>query len=106
MHVKDLPGKPDIVLHKYKTVIFVHGCFWHGHKGCKSGHIPNTNVGYWKPKIQMNITRDQINLALIAEMGYKSIVVYECELAPYNVNGTLDNIILDLETPMRKPKNL
>lgn len=104
LHVKGLPGKPDIVLHKYKTVIFVHGCFWHGHEGCKSGHIPHTNVAYWEPKIRKNKARDQNNFAQLAEMGYRVIVIYECELAPCIVNGALGKLMLDIGRQFPKPK--
>src|ERR1700704_5578770 len=58
LHDKKLPGKPDIVLPKYKTIIFIHGCFWHGHKGCKLNRIPQKNIAYWKPKIEGNSKRN------------------------------------------------
>lgn len=59
VNVKTLPGKPDIVFPKFRTVIFVHGCFWHGHKGCRAGHIPETNIDFWTAKIARNQERDQ-----------------------------------------------
>jgi len=74
LYVKDLPGKPDIVLYKHKTVIFVHGCFWHGHEGCKSGHIPHTNVDYWDLKIRKNRVRDSENKVKLESLGYKIII--------------------------------
>lgn len=75
-----LPGKPDIVLPKYKTVIFVHGCFWHGHGGCKRATSPKTNKKYWVDKISSNKKRDSLNFKLIIERGLNIIVVWECEL--------------------------
>ncbi len=79
LHVKDLPGKPDIVLPKYKTVIQVRGCFWHGHN-CIDGHIPKTRVNYWKPKIEGNIRRDRRNCRLLRKEGWSVINTWECKL--------------------------
>lgn len=75
-----LPGHPDIVLPKYKTVIFVHGCFWHHHDGCKYAYIPKTNVEFWKSKIYGNVERDRRNINKLTSMGWKVLVVWECEL--------------------------
>ena len=80
LHRKDLPGKPDIVLPKYKTVIFVHGCFWHGHEGCRYAVIPKSNTHYWKNKINNNISRDNNNLILLSELKWKVLIIWECEL--------------------------
>jgi len=80
LHVKDLPGKPDIVLPKYKTVIFVNGCFWHGHEGCIEASKPKTNSEFWENKIQKNIKRDRNNIKLIENLGWKVIIIWECEL--------------------------
>lgn len=80
LHRKDLPGKPDIVLPKYRTVIFVNGCFWHGHT-CADGHLPKTNTAYWGPKIAGNLERDRRNNEALREMGWRVEVVYECEAA-------------------------
>ena len=77
---KDLPGKPDIVLPKYKTVIFVHGCFWHQHKKCKDSGIPKSNVAFWKAKLEANVRRDRKNKKRITMLGWKVIIVWECEL--------------------------
>jgi len=79
LHRKDLPGRPDIVLPKYKTVIFVHGCFWHGHRGCKRSNIPKSNQEYWIPKINRNIERDQKNSAILRRVGWKVMKIWECE---------------------------
>ena len=77
---KRLPGHPDIVFPKYKTVVFVHGCFWHGHKGCKYFVMPKTNVELWQNKILANIDRDEAISSLLADLGWTVIVVWECEL--------------------------
>lgn len=79
INVKALPGKPDIVLPKYKTVIFVNGCFWHGHT-CKKGRIPSSNADFWKEKILNNKLRDKKNLDLLTELGWKVIIIWQCEI--------------------------
>ena len=82
-HVNDkrLPGKPDIVLPKYKTAIFVHGCFWHGHKNCSNYRIPKTNVDFWIAKVSRNQERDQEVWRKLEAKGWSVIIVWECELA-------------------------
>ena len=87
-----LPGKPDIVLPKYKTVIFVNGCFWHGHTGCKYFVWPQNNAGFWREKIQRNIERDQETYKVLQEMGWKIIVIWECELKATRKNETLESL--------------
>jgi DNA mismatch endonuclease, patch repair protein len=77
---KKLPGKPDIVLPKYKTVIFVHGCFWHGHQGCKDFRIPKTRSEWWKAKIEGNVARDERQQEELLGLGWKVVVIWECEL--------------------------
>ena len=79
LHRKDLPGKPDILLPKYKTVIFVHGCFWHGHKGCKRSNIPKSNQEYWIPKINRNIQRDKEHYKQLKKIGWQAIILWECQ---------------------------
>jgi DNA mismatch endonuclease (patch repair protein) len=80
LHRKDLPGKPDIVLPGQKTVIFVHGCYWHRHSGCSSGSsMPTTNTSFWKKKFRENVERDQRVGQELEELGWKVIVVWECE---------------------------
>ena len=74
-----LPGKPDIVLSRYKTVIFVHGCFWHRHEGCKYAYTPKTNTEFWLDKIHSNQARDIQNKAKLETMGWKVLTVWECE---------------------------
>lgn len=80
LHVRHLPGKPDIVLKKYKTVIFVNGCFWHGHKGCKHFVMPKSRQTYWEPKIQNNIKRDKIYRRELRRLEWKVLTIWECQL--------------------------
>jgi len=75
-----LPGKPDIVLAKYKTVIFVHGCFWHHHKNCKGATTPKTNTEWWLDKFQKNINRDQKNQTQLYDIGWNVSIVWECQI--------------------------
>ena len=80
LHSKDLPGSPDIVLPKYKTVIFVHGCFWHRHQNCKYASTPKTRQEFWNKKFNENINRDKLNQENLSSKGWKIIVVWECEI--------------------------
>jgi len=80
LHRKDLPGSPDIVLPKYKTVIFVHGCFWHRHENCKYASIPKTRKEFWESKFKANVKRDKEIQEKIKNIGWKSVVIWECEL--------------------------
>ena len=80
LHRRDLPGTPDIVLPRYRTVIFVHGCFWHRHPGCRFATRPRTRSGFWEEKFRQNISRDSRQQSGIAAMGWRVIVVWECEL--------------------------
>lgn len=77
---KKLAGKSDIVLPKYKTAIFVHGCFWHGHQGCKKSALPQTNYEFWEKKIGGNVERDKINQKKLKKDGWKVIVIWQCEI--------------------------
>ena len=90
---KKLPGTPVIVLPKYKTVIFVNGCFWHGHNGCKYYVVPKTNTEFWLNKINKNIERDELKIKQLEQLGLKSIVVWECELKKANLNSTIDHLV-------------
>jgi DNA mismatch endonuclease (patch repair protein) len=95
-NVKDLPGKPDIVLLKYKTVIFIHGCFWHGHT-CKRGTLPTTNVEFWETKIGGNVERDKQNVLELKKQGWKIIVIWQCEIKNITlINTRLDKLINDI----------
>lgn len=77
---KCLPGKPDIILPRFRTAIFVHGCFWHRHPGCKRASMPATNVEYWRRKFERNVTRDAANKAALENDGWRVLIVWECEL--------------------------
>jgi len=93
IHVKQLIGNPDIVLKKYKTVIFVNGCFWHAHKGCKHNKPPKSNTNYWVPKIKGNVERDKNNKKTLAAQGWKVLTVWECELEGKSSDITLEKLI-------------
>ena len=80
LHVKRLPGKPDIVLPRYRTVVFVHGCFWHRHRGCKNCTTPTNNREFWVKKLNGNAARDKLRSKSLAKMGWRAIVVWECEV--------------------------
>ena len=92
-----LPGTPDIVLSKYKTVIFVNGCFWHGHQGCKYFVWPKNNADFWKTKIETNIQRDKAKQSKLREMGWKVIVIWECQLR----SEFRDHTLTELEHMLR-----
>ena len=80
LHVRSLPGNPDIVLPKYKTVVFINGCFWHGHEGCKYYRLPKSNVEFWESKITNNKSRDVQNEIKLKELGWRVIRIWECEI--------------------------
>lgn len=79
-NAKELPGRPDIVLPKYKTVIFVHGCFWHGHKDCRKAVLPSTNTKFWKEKISKTVERDKTKTRELKKNGWNVLTVWQCEL--------------------------
>lgn len=93
LHDKSLPGKPDIVLPKYRTVIFIHGCFWHGHARCKYFKVPQTRTQWWVDKIRRNKLNDTKGLRILRKEGWKVIVVWECGLKPAKVMSTLNRIL-------------
>jgi DNA mismatch endonuclease, patch repair protein len=80
LHRKDLPGRPDIVLPRWRAVVFVHGCFWHRHTGCRLATSPGTRVEYWTMKFARNVERDRENQAALRERGWNVVVIWECEL--------------------------
>lgn len=100
LHVKDLPGKPDIVLPKYKTVIFIQGCFWHGHDQCRYYVIPKTKTEWWLNKINGNKTKDIMNIELLKNAGWQVIEIWECELKPKQKSTTLTNLPAYLTQPV------
>lgn len=91
-NVKELPGSPDIVLPKYKTCIFVNGCFWHGHKGCPKFVVPKTNTEFWLNKINTNRNRDEKAVSQLISSGWNVITIWECDLAPVKRTETLESI--------------
>ncbi len=93
---KRLPGKPDIVLPKYRTVVFIHGCFWHGHKGCKYYTIPKTNTEFWTAKVARNKERDQEVWRQLEARGWSVIIVWECELKKYRFEDTVNNVAAEI----------
>ena len=80
LHKKELPGCPDVVLPKYRKVLFINGCFWHGHKNCKRASIPVTNYEFWEAKIKKNILRDRKNIRELKKQGWSVLVIWQCEI--------------------------
>ncbi len=87
LYDRRLPGRPDLVFPRWRTVIFVNGCFWHGHPGCRRAALPKSRVGFWKRKLKANAKRDAVNYAHLKEMGWKVVILWECQLGR---PGTLD----------------
>ncbi len=95
--VRTLPGTPDIVLPKYRTCIFVNGCFWHGHKGCSKFVMPKTRTEFWANKIARNQERDLVNIQRLESIGWSAITVWECELGKSGIENTMEKIESMLE---------
>lgn len=93
LHRDNLPGKPDIVLPKHKSVIFVHGCFWHHHKGCKKSKLPETNADFWRKKILDNVARDKRNIHQLVRTGWKVLVLWECQIRSSELQETIRNFL-------------
>ncbi len=91
-----LPGHPDLVLRKYRTVIYVNGCFWHGHEGCKNFRLPKSNVAFWQEKIMRNRRRDEEEQHAVARLGWHCITVWECQLKPKVRERTLESLAFTL----------
>ncbi|RYU89513.1 DNA mismatch endonuclease Vsr [Mucilaginibacter terrigena] len=96
LHVKDMPGKPDIVLPKYKTVIFIHGCFWHGHEGCKKAALPETRREWWETKINYNNKNDVNVEALLKAAGWNIITIWQCDMKKSLLENTFNNLLENL----------
>lgn len=96
---KRYPGHPDIVLPKYRTIVFVHGCFWHFHEGCKYAVMPSTNTDFWKEKLMNNKARDQKIQRELEDAGWKVIVVWECQLKKDKRERTLEELYDSITTP-------
>jgi DNA mismatch endonuclease (patch repair protein) len=92
-NVKSLPGNPDIVLPKYKTVIFVHGCFWHQHEGCRKSIRPTTKIEFWNEKLDKNIVRDTTNVEHLTKAGWKVLTVWECQLKKKDIETLTQEVI-------------
>lgn len=96
LHLKTLPGKPDLVFPKFKTVLFVHGCFWHGHAGCKNFVVPKTRTEWWLHKINSNSQRDKKNIILLRKLGWKVLVIFECSLSAKKQEEALNKLFKNL----------
>lgn len=92
LHVKELPGKPDLVFPRWKVCIFVHGCFWHRHPGCRRSSTPNVNRDFWIGKFQRNVRRDQQNTALLERLGWRVEVIWECQVHENDLQSRLRSI--------------
>ena len=102
LHRKDLPGKPDIVLPKYKTVIFVNGCFWHRHPRCKFAYTPKSRVNFWKQKFADNVLRDKKCKRELLKLGWNSLIIWECEVSNLD---SIRALLRELRLPPRKTIN-
>lgn len=104
-NVSALPGKPDIVLNSYNTVIFIHGCFWHRHPNCKDATMPKTRTEFWKTKFERNVSNDNKNKEELEKRGYLVLVLWECDINK-RFNETVQNIASILGTPRRSKTNV
>jgi len=96
---KKYPGKPDIVLRKFKTIVFVNGCFWHCHIGCKNFSIPKSNTDFWEKKLAGNVERDMINHNKLKAAGWNVLIMWECELCKRNREKSLEKLYYDIVKP-------
>ncbi|MEE1266360.1 MAG: very short patch repair endonuclease [Akkermansia sp.] len=103
---KDLPGKPDIVLPKYRTAIFVNGCFWHRHAGCKLASNPSTNSEFWEKKFAANVERDNRNYAALKEQGWNVLIIWECEVKELLRTKIIPGLPSRISTPYPTDENL
>ena len=101
-NVKELPGKPDVVLPKYRTVIFIHGCFWHRHQNCKRATMPKSRVDYWTEKFAKNVENDCRHTNQLVELGWNVITIWECEINRV-FEDTMERLILDINAGAAKP---
>ena len=96
-NVGSMPGKPDIVLPKYRTIIFVHGCFWHRHKGCKDATTPKTRTEFWNEKFRKNVENDRLHTQQLEDSGWRVIVLWECEINKH-FEATMERLISTIKT--------
>ena len=101
LHLNTLPGKPDVVLKKYKIVIFIHGCFWHAHSGCKHSVRVKSNTEYWLPKIQGNADRDKIAESQLKSEGWNVLIIWECQLKAAKIESTLQRLWEDVSINLK-----
>ena len=102
LNVKSVPGKPDIVMRKYRTAIFVNGCFWHGHEGCKLFVLPKTNTEFWQAKIARNRERDQRNYDELIHAGWQVIVLWQCKLNKQELETAMQSVAVSLNQNLLK----
>ncbi len=93
LHARDLPGKPDIVLPRHRKIVFVHGCFWHGHKRCPRSGRPATNKAFWKKKLDGNMERDERDQRRLRRMGFRVLVVWECQVKSGRFEGRVTQFL-------------
>jgi len=103
LHATNLPGKPDLVFPRYKAVVFVHGCFWHRHRGCKIATTPKSNTPFWVEKFDKNVARDSRVTTTLEKLGWRVFVVWECELTPTKVQATGELLARLLREPEEQP---
>lgn len=102
LNVKSVPGKPDIVMRKYRTAIFVNGCFWHGHECCSLFVMPKSNTDFWKTKIKRNRERDQQNYLLLMDAGWQVLVIWQCNLTKDKLESTMQSVAVALNKNLLK----
>ena len=102
LNVKSVPGKPDIVMRKYRTAIFVNGCFWHGHEGCSKFVMPKSNTAFWEAKIERNRTRDRRNYDDLMQAGWQVVVIWACMLEKDKMENTMQQVAVALNRNMLK----
>ena len=105
LNVKSVPGKPDIVMRKYRTAIFVNGCFWHGHEGCKQFVLPKTNTEFWLNKIEYNRARDQKDYETLINAGWQVIVLWQCKLTKQELGTTMQSVAVALNQNLLRSYN-
>ena len=102
LNVKSVPGKPDIVIRRYRTAIFVNGCFWHGHEGCSKFVMPKSNTDFWQAKIERNRTRDTRNYEELMQAGWQVVVIWECNLVKDKLETTMQQVAVALNRNLLK----